>query len=263
MASLLLFLVVGAVTGVLAGLFGIGGGLIMVPVMVFSFTAHGVAPELIFHMALATSMATIMFTSITSIAAHHKKGAVEWPIVFMLSIGIVAGTFIGGSFVVSVSGEVLAKAIGIFALLVSAKMFFGLNPPSSGNIPGKVGLISAGGVIGFGSAWFGIGGGSFTVPYLTWIKRPMQNAVATSAACGFPIAVSGAITYTIMGWNHPDLPEWSTGYLYWPAIFGMAIASMPMAKVGANLAHKLNPALLKKLFALLLLGLGIKFLFFS
>lgn len=262
MASVLLFLVVGAITGVLAGLFGIGGGMVMVPVLVFSFAAQGVEPEIIFHMALATSLATIIFTSFSSIAAHHRKGAVDWPLVWFLSIGIVLGTFIGGSMVVSVSGATLEKAIGVFALLVAAKMFFGINPPSTGDSPSKLGLISAGGVIGFGSAWFGIGGGSFTVPYLTWIKRPMHYAVATSAACGFPIAVSGALVYAILGWDNPHLPQWTTGFLYWPAVLGMAVTSMPMAKVGANLAHKLNPYLLKKLFALLLAVLGIKFLFF-
>lgn len=261
MASVLLFLVVGAITGVFAGLFGIGGGMIMVPVLVFSFTAQGIDPEIIFHLALATSLATIIFTSLTSIATHHRKGAVDWPIVWFLSIGIVFGAFAGGAIVVSVSGAVLEKAIGVFALLVAAKMYFGISPPSKGDSPSKFGLISAGGVIGFGSAWFGIGGGSFTVPYLTWIKRPMHFAVATSAACGFPIAVSGALVYAILGWDNPNLPEWSTGFLYWPAVLGMAVTSMPMARVGANLAHKLDPVLLKKLFALLLVILGIKFLF--
>lgn len=262
MASVLLFLVVGAITGVLAGLFGIGGGMVMVPVLVFSLTASGVDPEIIFHIALATSLATIVFTSLTSIATHHRKGAVDWALMRFLSIGIVVGAFAGGAIVVSVSGATLEKAIGVFALLVAVKIFFGLNPPSKGDSPSKFGLISAGGVIGFGSAWFGIGGGSFTVPYLIWIKRPVHFAVATSAACGFPIAVSGALVYAFLGWDNPHLPEWSTGFIYWPAVLGMAITSMPMAKVGANLAHSLNPQLLRKLFALLLVVLGIHFLFF-
>lgn len=262
MASIILFLIVGAITGVLAGLFGIGGGMVMVPVLVFSLTAHGVDPEIVFHMALATSLATIVFTSLTSIATHHRKGAVDWPLVRFLSVGIVAGAFAGGAIVVNVSGNTLEKAIGVFAILVSLKMFFGLNPPSRGDSPSKLGMVGAGGVIGFGSAWFGIGGGSFTVPYLIWIKRPMHYAVATSAACGFPIALSSALVYAYLGWGNPLLPEWSTGFLYWPAIIGMAVTSMPMAKVGANLAHQLNPQLLRKLFALMLAMLGIKFLFF-
>src|SRR5690554_4920044 len=262
MASIILFLIVGAVTGVLAGLFGIGGGMVMVPVLVFSLTAHGVDPEIVFHMALATSLATIVFTSLTSIAAHHRKGAVDCRLVRFLSVGIVAGAFAGGAIVVNVSGNTLEKAIGVFAILVSLKMFFGLNPPSRGDSPSKLGMVGTSGLIGFESAWFGIGGGSFTVTYLNWIKRTMHYAVETSADCGFQIALSSALVYAYLGWGNPLLPEWSTGFLYWPAIIGMAVTSMPMAKVGANLAHQLNPQLLRKLFALMLAMLGIKFLFF-
>lgn len=262
MFSVLLYLLVGAATGVLAGLFGIGGGLVMVPVLVFAFTAQAVPVELVFHMALATSLGTIVFTSISSIVAHHKLGAVEWPLVWRMSGGIVLGTLIGGYVVDGVPGDVLAKAIGVFAWLVAAKMFFDLNPPSTGKAPSSAGLFGAGGVIGFGSAWFGIGGGSFTVPYLTWVQVPMRHAVATSAACGFPIAISGAVVYSVLGWQAEGLPQWSTGYVYWPALLGMAVTSMPLAKVGAKLAHRLEPKLLKKLFALLLFLLGIKFLFF-
>lgn len=258
----LLFLVVGALAGLLAGLFGIGGGLIMVPVLVFTFAAQGVSETVLTHMALATSLATIVFTSISSVREHHRKGAVDWSLVGMMSVGIVLGTMIGGQVILAVPGPVLQKIIGVFALLVAIKMFWGLEPGGGGQRPGRSGLIGAGGVIGFASAWFGIGGGTFTVPYLTWMKIPVRHAVATSAACGIPIALSGALINTYTGWGHPLLPEWSTGFLYWPAIVGMAAASMPMAKVGAKLAHRLDPALLKKLFALLLLVVGAKFLLF-
>ncbi len=259
----LLYLLVGSATGVLAGLFGIGGGLIMVPVLIFSFKAQGVSADLITHMALATSLATIVFTSISSIRAHHAKQAVEWPLVGWISLGIVLGTILGGVLVVGVSGETLKRAFGIFALLVAVKMFFNIEPPASGTRPGKLGLSSAGGVIGFASAWFGIGGGTFAVPYLTWMKVPMRHAVATSAACGFPIALTGALTNLALGWNHAELPAWSTGFLYWPAILGMALTSVPTAKFGVQLAHRLDPQLLKKLFALLLVCIGVYFLAFK
>lgn len=259
----LLFLIVGCITGVLGGLFGIGGGLIMVPVLIFTLKAQGVSPDILTHMALATSLATIVFTSISSIRTHHAKRAVEWPLAGWMSLGIVFGTMLGGFVVMGVSGSTLNKIIGVFAISMAIKMYFDIAPPSSGKRPGKAGLTGAGGVIGFASAWFGIGGGSFTVPYLTWMNVPMRHAVATSAACGLPIAISGALTNLVIGWGHPGLPAWSTGFLYWPAIVGMAAASMPMAKVGANLAHKLAPKLLRKLFALLLVSIGCYFLLFE
>lgn len=258
----ILFLIVGALAGLLAGLFGIGGGLIMVPVLVFTFAAQGVSEVVLTHMALATSLATIVFTSLSSVREHHKKGAIDWSLVGMMSVGIVLGTAIGGQVILSVPGPVLQKVIGVFAILVAIKMYFGLDPENNGERPGRIGLASAGGVIGFASSWFGIGGGTFTVPYLTWMKLSMRQAVATSAACGIPIALTGAIVNTYTGWNNEHLPEWSTGFLYWPAIIGMAATSVPLAKVGASLAHRLNPALLKKLFALLLVLVGSKFLLF-
>jgi len=262
MMIFLLFLAVGAVAGVLAGLFGIGGGMVIVPVLVLTFTAQGVSEAVLTHMAVATSLATIVFTSISSVLEHHRKGAVDWPLVLVLGVGIVIGTAIGVSLITSVPGPVLQNIIGVFALLLSVKMFFGIEPPGEGKRPKNPGLIGAGTVIGFGSSWFGIGGGTFTVPYLTWMKIPMRQAVATSAACGLPIAVTGAISNVFAGWGEADLPHWTTGFLYWPAIVGIVITSVPFAKVGARLAHRLDQALLKKAFALLLLLVGSKFLFF-
>lgn len=258
----LLYLLVGAFTGVLAGLFGIGGGLIMVPVLIFSLAAQGVETTILTHMALATSFAVIVFTSLSSVHAHHQKGAVLWPLVRWLSLGIVMGTVLGSLVVVAVPGDILNKILGVFALSMAIKMYFELNPPSLGQTPSRQGLAGAGTLIGFGSAWFGIGGGSFSVPYLTWINVPMRQAVATSAACGLPIALSGALTNMVIAWDYSNLPPWSTGFLYWPAILGLALTSVPMAKVGVQLAHKLDPAALKKLFALLLAILGLYFLFF-
>lgn len=256
----LLFLAVGAVAGLLAGLFGIGGGMVIVPVLVLTFAAQGISEAVLTHMAVATSLATIVFTSISSVREHHRNGAVDWPLVGQMTLGIVAGTGLGVLLISSVPGPVLQKIIGVFALLLAAKMFLGLNPDSDGSRPGKLGLTSAGGVIGFGSSWFGIGGGTFTVPYLTWMKVPMRQAVATSAACGLPIALTGAISNVVVGWNHADLPDWSTGFLYWPAIGGIVLTSVPFAKVGAKLAHTLDQTLLKKAFAVLLVVVGLRFL---
>lgn len=260
--SFLLYLIVGALAGILAGLFGIGGGMVIVPVLIFSFAAQGVPAEVLTHMAVATSLATIVFTSYSSVREHHRNGAIDWPLVNSMAVGIIAGTAIGVALITGVPGDVLQNIIGVFALLLSVKMFSGWEPPGDGRRPGRKGLMGAGVVIGFGSSWFGIGGGTFTVPYLTWMRFNMRQAVATSAACGIPIAATGAVSNVLAGWGQPGLPEWSTGFVYWPAVLGIALTSVPCAKVGARLAHKLNADLLKKLFAVLLCVVGIRFIFF-
>ncbi len=262
MLFFVLYLFVGVFAGVLAGLFGIGGGLVIVPVLIFTFTATDVSPAILTHMAVATSLASIVFTSLSSVWAHHSKMAILWSTVKLMTVGLILGTALGAVFISSVPGPVLQALIGVFALLLSLKMFFDWQPRGEGKKSGVLGLTVAGGLIGFGSSWFGIGGGTFTVPYLSWLRTDMRNAVATSAACGLPIAFAASITNVITGWDHADLPVWSTGFIYWPAVLGIAIASVPCARIGAKLAHSLDTILLKKLFAVLLFVVGIKFLLF-
>ncbi len=257
---LLAYLGVGAVAGLMAGLFGIGGGMIIVPVLVFAFAGQGFSADVLVHMAVATSLATIAFTAISSVKAHHEKGAVDWDIVLGLSIGILGGAFVGVLTADWMSGVALQTVIGISALLVAAQMGFGLQPKPTRQVPGKAGLAGAGGFIGWASAICGIGGGSLTVPYLTWCNHPMQRSVATAAACGLPIALVGAVSNVVIGWGNPALPEETFGYVYWPALIGIVITSVPFARLGAKLAHKLSPQKLKKLFAVLLVGVGINFL---
>ena len=256
----LLYLLLGAAAGVLAGLFGVGGGLIIVPVLVFSFQAQGFAPEVLTHLAVGTSLATIAFTSVNSVLAHHKRGAVQWPIFRALTVGILAGSVLGGLTASLLNGPLLQKVIGVFALVMAAQMAFDLRPGAAGGIPGKAGLGAAGGVIGWASAIIGIGGGSLTVPFLTWRSLPMQQAVATSAACGLPIAIASALSFIWLGQGETLLPEWSLGFVYLPALLGIAATSMFFARFGAQLAHRLSAKLLKRLFALLLLGVGVNFL---
>lgn len=258
--ELLLYLVLGAAAGVLAGLFGVGGGLIIVPVLVFSFASQGISADVLTHLAVGTSLATIIFTSINSTLEHQRKGAVRWPLFAWLTLGILLGTVVGAYTAAAIKGEWLQKIIGIFAIVIAVQMAFELKPKASRDVPGKGGLTAAGGVIGWASAIFGIGGGSLTVPFLTWRSVPMQQAVATSAACGLPIAIAGALSFIWTGWNKPDLPEYSAGFVYLPALLGIAITSMYFARVGARLAHRLSPKLLKRLFALLLLCVGLSFL---
>lgn len=260
--TFLLYLLVGAFAGVLAGLFGIGGGMVIVPVLIFSFAAQGVSAEVLTHMAVATSLATIVFTSLSSVREHHRNGAIDWSLVRSMAAGIVIGTAAGVVLISEVPGPVLQNIIGVFALLLALKMFTGWEPPGKGDRPSALGLMIAGSIVGFGSSWFGIGGGTFTVPYLSWMRFSMRQAVATSAACGIPIALTGAVTNIIAGQGNDLLPEWSTGFVYWPAVLGIALTSVPCAQVGARLAHKLDAALLKKLFAVLLCVVGIRFIFF-
>jgi hypothetical protein len=260
MEVFVLYLLVGACAGVLSGLFGVGGGLIIVPVLVYSFTAHDFPVDVLTQMAVGTSLATIVFTSINSIREHHRRGAVRWPVVLWMGVGILVGCGIGALTAKHIQGPVLQKIIGVFAMVVAAQMVFDIRPKASRALPGKPGLVGAGVVIGWGSAIFGIGGGSLTVPFLSWRSVPMQQAVATSSACGFPIAVAGALSFILVGWGDPRLPPHSLGFVYLPATIGIAAASMFFARFGARLAHRLSPRLLKRLFALLLFGVGLTFL---
>lgn len=262
MVSLIMYLVVGAVAGVLAGLFGIGGGTVIVPAVLFGLAAQGVSPDLAPHIAVATSLATIVFTSLSSIRSHHMLGAVQWPVVKLMAIGIVIGTALGAVVSTAIPGQVLLQIIGVFMALVGIQMFFGLQPKASDTTPQGKELTIAGTVIGFGSSWFGIGGGTFAVPYLTWRNFQMRSAVAISAACGLPIALTGALTYMVSGWGTANLPAWSTGFVYWPAAAGIVVTSVPCARIGAKLAHKLDQKKLKKAFAVLLMLVAAKFLLF-
>lgn len=256
----IIYLVLGACAGVLAGLFGVGGGMIIVPVLVYSFALQGFAPDVLTHMAVGTSLATIAFTSINSVRAHHKMGAVRWPFFGWLALGIVFGCVLGALTATALSGPVLQKVIGVFAICVAIQMAFELKPRAALSEPGKPALTIAGGVIGWASTIFGIGGGALTVPFLVWRSVPMQQAVATSAACGMPIALAGAISFMVAGWAGPQLPDWSLGYVYLPAMVGIAATSVFFAGYGARLAHRLSQRLLKRLFALLLVLVGINFL---
>lgn len=256
----LLYMLLGAAAGVLAGLFGVGGGIIIVPVLVFSFTAQGIEPSVLTHLAVGTSLATIIFTSINSVLEHQRKGAVLWPVFTWMTLGILLGAGFGSLTAAAIQGPLLQKIIGVFAIVIAIQMGLELKPKASRMVPGKVGLTAAGGLIGWASAIFGIGGGSLTVPFLTWRSVPMQQAVATSSACGLPIAAASALSFMLIGWHNPALPQWSLGFVYLPAMAGIAITSMFFARFGARLAHKLSPRLLKRLFALLLLVVGVNFL---
>ncbi len=256
----LLYLALGACAGVLAGLFGVGGGIIIVPVLVFSFTLQGFDSSILTHLAVGTSLATIIFTSINAVREHQRRGAVRWPIFVWMTVGILIGAGFGALTAEAISGPNLQKIIGVFALVIAAQLALDVKPKASRTVPGKLGLTMAGSVIGWASAIFGIGGGSLTVPFLTWRSVPMQQAIATSSACGLPIALASALSFMILGWHDPLLPAHSLGFIYLPALLGIALTSMFFARIGARLAHRLSPKLLKRLFAALLFCVGLNFL---
>lgn len=259
--TLLLYLVLGAAAGLVAGLFGIGGGLLIVPVLVFSFGLQGMPVEVLTHMAVATSLATIVVTSISSVRAHHRHGAVDFTLLKPLAVGIMLGAVLGVNTAALLPGQVLQLALGVFALLVAAQMGFNLQPPrqKDGVVrPAELGVAGSG--IGWASAIFGIGGGTLTVPYLSWRGQEMRRAVGISAACGLPIAVMGALTNIWVGRDNPLLPEWSLGYVYLPAFIGIVVSSWIFAPLGARLAHTLPQPLLKKGFAIFLLLVGMRFI---
>ncbi|MGC8121589.1 sulfite exporter TauE/SafE family protein [Marinobacter sp. VGCF2001] len=257
---IVLYLLLGSLAGTMAGLFGIGGGLIIVPVLIFSFGLQGISPEIAAHLAVGTSLATIMFTSISSIRTHHQHGAVRWDLFRPMTVGIVFGAVLGAWTAALLSGPALETIIGIFVILVALKMILEVNPRPGRVVPGTAGLGVAGGLVGWASAIFGIGGGTLTVPYLSWCNVKMQQAVATSAACGFPIAIAGALANVGTGWQNPGLPDFSLGFIYLPALVGVVTTSVFFARIGARLAHRLDGRLLKRIFAIVLVLVGLRFL---
>lgn len=258
--ELLLYLAVGALSGTLAGLFGVGGGLIIVPAMIYSLKVQGVPADVLTHIAVGTSLAVIVFTSINSVLAHQRHGAILWPVVRWITLGVLFGSVAGAITAAGIQGPVLQKIIGVFAIVMAVQMGLSFNPEQNKPPPGKAALTAAGGIIGWASAIFGIAGGSLTVPFLLWRSIAVQKAVATSAACGFPIALISALAFMATGWQNPQLPQWSLGFVYLPALAGIACTSMLFARLGARLAHRLAPKLLKRLFAAMLLLIGLNFL---
>jgi len=260
MTEVLLYLLTGAVAGLSAGLLGIGGGLIIVPILFFIFSSRQVAPEHIMHMALATSLATIIVTSISSAWAHHKRGAVLWPIVFNLSPGIIIGAWLGAMLASALASDILKPVFGLYELLVAIHLLVNYRPATHTASISRTKSITGGAVIGSISSVIGIGGATMTIPFLLWHNISIKNAVASSAACGFPIAVAGTAAYVVSGWNAAGLPAYTLGYVNLPAFAMIIVTSMLTAPAGAALAHKLPERTLRIFFAVFLLVLSFKML---
>lgn len=243
------YLALGAVAGFFAGLLGVGGGAIMVPVLALMFAAQGFPEAHLMHLALGTSMAAIVFTSISSLRAHHGHGAVRWPIVKIIAPGILVGTFLGAQLASLIPTRPLAIFFTLFMSYVAFQMLANIKPKPSRQLPGPAGMFVVGSGIGAISALVAIGGGSLSVPFMSWCNVKMHDAIGTSAAIGFPIAVAGTLGYLVGGWNAGDLPAWSFGYIYLPALVACVVVSMLTAPLGARAAHSLPVATLKKIFA--------------
>jgi uncharacterized membrane protein YfcA len=253
---ILLFLLLGTFTGFAAGLLGIGGGMLMVPFITMLLTARDFPRELIVHMAIATSLSTIMFTSLSSVRAHHKRGAVLWPVVKVLAPGILIGSWIGPWIGTQLNSFGLALFFAIFVGFSATQMLMDKKPSASRELPQAPGMFGAGTIIGVLSGLVGAGGGFISVPFMTWCNVKIHNAVATSAALGFPIALAGTLSNIYFGMNEPGLPPGSLGFIYLPALLVIAFASVFTAPYGAKTAHALPVKSLKKVFAIVLYALA-------
>jgi len=255
------FLFLGTIVGFMAGLLGIGGGGIMVPVLTSLFLALGMPVEKVVHLALGTSMAAIIVTSISSLRAHHSRKAVLWDYVKGMSPGIIVGTFLATYVVALASSLALAVFFSLFMGFIAVKLFIDKQPTLHEKPSGKKHLFAVGSGIGAISALVSIGGGSLTVPYLVWRNIDIKKAIGTSAAIGLPISLAGTLGYVINGWHNTSLDEFILGFVYFPAVLLISITSFVFAPLGAKMAHRLPVLILKKVFAILLIMLSLKMLF--
>jgi uncharacterized protein len=251
---------IGTVTGFLAGLLGIGGGMIMVPFLTMILTAKGYPADYTVKMAVATSLATICFTSLSSVRAHNQRGAVLWPVVKVLAPGILVGSLIGAQIAVAVPGKLLGIFFAIFVAFSATQMLLNRKPKPSRTMPGTLGTFGVGNVIGLLSSLVGAGGAFVSVPFMTWCNIKIHDAVGTSAALGFPIALAGTAGYIWAGQGMPQMPPGSIGYLYLPGLAIISAASMLLAPVGARTAHRMDIQPLRRMFAFVLYGLAAYFL---
>jgi uncharacterized membrane protein YfcA len=255
--ALLIYLSIGAIAGFMAGLLGVGGGMIIVPGLMLGFTQLGLMENFSLHMALGTSLASIIFTSLASIKAHHKKRYVRWDIVKQIWPGLIIGTLLGTQIIAYLPAQPLQWVFILFLCLVAGQMLGEFPAKPNRQLPALPGMTLVGAGIGFISSFVGIGGGALATPFMQACNTPIREAMGTSAAIGLPIAVAGAAGNMLRGIGEANLPVGSVGFIYLPALCFIVLASLPMAKVGAQLAHHLPIAWLKKIFALMLIALAI------
>ena len=262
MVDILIFLTLGGVTGLLAGMFGIGGGSLLVPALMFIFRGMGFESAIVIYMAIGTSLASIFFSAISSAYSHHSKGSVEWKLVMPLSLGMFVGALLGSGYATSLANEHLKLIITIFLMLIGTEMIFGyskllVNKGQKNISLSKFTIPLHGTWIGSLSAIIGIGGGSFTTPLMIGAGYNIRKGIGTAAACGVPIAIAGVLGYMYFGQTYSNLPSGATGFIFWPAVICISCASILTARAGANISHSISEKKLKALFGLFLILIGV------
>ena len=250
-------LLVGTVVGFLAGLFGIGGGLIIVPVLVYLLPMVGVPEPMLMSVALGTSFATIVVTGFSSAQRHHKLGNIVWPAVKILAPTIMVATFISGLFIGKLPKEYSSKVFACLVVYLAAKMVMSIKPKAVQKTLTTTATLIGGTLIGIASSAAGIGGGGFIVPFLNSRGIEMKKAIGSSAFCGMLLGLSGMFSFIVGGWNAIGMPEWSLGYVYLPAVLGITLTSFFTSKLGATTTSKLPVPTLKRYFALLLIVIAV------
>jgi uncharacterized membrane protein YfcA len=250
----------GVLTGFLAGLLGVGGAMIMVPFVNIVLVHRDFPAEYTVKMAVATSLATICFTSLSSMRAHHRRGAVLWRVVALLAPGIIVGGLVGAQISAALPGKSLGVLFAIFVAFSATQMLVDRKPKPTRTLPGAAGMFGAGTVIGVISSIVGAGGAFISVPFMTWCNVKIHDAVGTASALGFPIALAGTVGYAWAGRDLPAMPPGSIGYLYLPALLAISAASVLFAPLGARVAHRMDIRPLRRLFALVLYGLAAYFI---
>jgi uncharacterized membrane protein YfcA len=252
------FALTGIFAGFLAGYLGIGGGLVLVPVLSWIFSRDPATADMAVQMAVATSLATMLFTSMSSLLAHHKRGAILWPLVRQMLPGLLAGALLGSFIADRIGNIALGYVFGVFALVVGLQMLSGAGRPGNRSLPGHLPVVGTGLGIGTISSLLGIGGGSMTVPWLLWHGQRVQNAIATAAACGYPIAVAGTLGFMLLGDSQSSAH--ALGYVHLQALAGVALFSVFAAPLGVAAVHRSSPLFAKRLFAGFLLIVAAKML---
>ena len=253
----LLYPLVGLLSGVLAGLLGIGGGLIIVPALLLILPLHGVSAAISMHVAVATSLATVILTALAASYSHHRRGAVQWPIVSRMAAGLALGAASGAWLADAMPVTLLRHCYGVFVLLVAAQMIMRSPVAKTRGMLGRTALAGAGLLIGHLSAIVGIGGGTLTVPLLRWRGLPLAQAVATSSACGLPIALGGSLGFVLLD---NDVSAYTAGYIHWPAALGIGLASVLAVPWGVRLAHGVSSLALIRIFSIFLVIVGVHLL---
>jgi len=254
------YVVLGAFVGFFAGMLGIGGGAIMVPLLVLLMDAQGLPQAQVLHLAVGTSMSTILFTSLSSVRSHQRRGAIRWDVFRAMTPGILIGGLIGAALASHIPSAALAMAFTAIIFVAATNMLLNRQPHASRQLPGWAGQAGVGAAIGGVSSIAAMGGGFASVPYMVWCNVPMIQAIGTAAALGFPIALAGTIGFVYNGLRDTGLPAWSLGYVYLPAMLGITVTSVLFAPLGAAAAHRLPTAMLKRIFAVLLYVLAIRML---